>query len=329
MLNMKHAAGAALIGLSQAALAQSVTIYGLVDLGLAKSNGGTATTNGGPVGDKSWQVQQAAVSRLGFRGSEDLGDGLSAQFSLETRFSPDTGAQRSANTFWTGNSYVQLTRAGIGSIWLGRNYIPAFYVAVKTDPFGWDGVGQLSLQQFGLYRAKEGPQASNIVGFKSARMFGGLTVDPIISFGEGTGAREMGVNVQYAAGNWYAGLGYDTLKGGPIATDGDSLLNFGLSYNFGLIQPRLYLARSKTGGGSKTANTMVLGATAPAGDVGRLKMAYLKLDPAGPNNTQQKFSLGYEYFLSKLTNLYFDGAIAKEQGRTDNRLLSVGIKKVF
>lgn len=329
MFKIKLAAGAALIGLSQAALAQSsVSLYGLVDLGLAKSNGGTATTNGGPVGNSALQVQQAAVSRLGFRGSEDMGGGLSAQFSLEMRFNPDTGAPRSATTFWTGNSYVQLTKSGVGSLWMGRNYIPAFYVAVKMDPFGWDGVGQLSLQQFGLYRGKEGPQASNIIGLKSAS-FGGLTVDTMYSAGEGTAAKETGFNIQYASGKLYAGLGYDKLSGPPAATDGDSLVNFGLSYDFGFVQPRLYLARSKTSGGTRTSDAYALGATAPVGRVGKLKVAYLKLDPSGPNNTQQKFSLGYEYFLSKLTNLYVDGAIAKEQGKTDNRLISVGIKKVF
>ncbi len=325
---MKHAAGAALIGLSQAAIAQSsVTMYGIVDLGLAKSNGGTATTNGIPAGNSSLQVQQATASRLGFRGTEDLGGGLSAQFSLETRFNPDSGVSRSATTFWSGHSFVQLTKAGVGSLWMGRHYIPAFYVAVRTDPFGWDGVGQLSLQQFGLYRGKEGPQASNNVGFKSARFFGGLSTDVSYSVGEGA-ARETGFNVQYSANKWYAGLGYDQLSGGPAATDGDNLVNFGLSYDFGVVRPILYLARSKTSGGVRTANTVALGATAPLG-TGRLKAAYLRLDPEGANNTQQKFSLGYEYFLSKQTNLYFDAALAKEEGKTNNRLLGLGVKKIF
>lgn len=137
------------------------------------------------------------------------------------------------------------------------------------------------------------------------------------------------MNIQYSAGKLYAGLGYDKLSGGPVATNGDSLLNFGLIYDFGFVQPRLYLARSKTGAGTRTSNSMAVGATAPLGAVGRLKVAYLKLDPYGANNNQQKFSLGYEYFLSKQTNLYVDGAVAKEQGKTDNRLISFGIKKIF
>lgn len=331
MLNMKHAASsAALILLSQTAIAQSsVTIYGIVDLGVAKSNGGTATTNGGPVDNSAWQVQQATASRLGFRGTEDLGGGLSAQFSLEHRFMPDTGMPRNPNIFWTGNSYVQLTKAGLGSVWLGRGYVPAFYVAVKMDPFSWDGVGQHGLQQFGLYRAKEGPQAPNILGFKSAKFFGGLSVDAMHSPGEGTAAKETGFNIEYAAGPWYTGLGYQRLSGGAVASDGNSLVNLGLAYNFGVVRPLLYLSRSKTNGGARTSDTLGLGATAPLGSAGKLKVGYLRLDPEGANDRQQKFSLGYEYSLSKLTNLYVDGAVAKEQGKTDNRLVSFGIKKRF
>lgn len=320
-----------MFGLAQAAAAQSsVTIYGLVDLGFVRSNGGTATTNGGlAAGYRGFQMQQAAASRLGFRGSEDLGGGLSAQFSLEHRFIPNTGAPRNPNVFWTGNSYVQLTKSGIGSVWMGRNYVPAFYVSVKMDPFGWDGVGQQGVQHFGLYRGKEGPHAPNVLGFKSAKFFDGLTVDVAYSGSEGTAARERGFNIQYASGKWYAGLGYDERDGGAPTSDGDSLINFGLAYDFGFVRPRLYLSRSKTSGGTRTTDTVAVGATAPLGKVGWLKAAYLHQNPEGQNNNLQKFSLGYEYFLSKKTNLYFDAALAKEQGKTDTRLFSVGMKKVF
>jgi predicted porin len=134
-----------------AASAQSsVTIYGLLDMSVAKSNGGTAPNNGGP-GNKAWTVQQSAGSRLGFRGNEDLGGGLSAQFQIEHRFNPDTGTLNNPNIFWQGRSYVQLTSAGTGSVYLGRDYSPAFWPAVKSDPFGWDGVGQIGTQSYAGY----------------------------------------------------------------------------------------------------------------------------------------------------------------------------------
>ena len=73
--------------------------------------------------------QGVGTSRIGWRGTEDLGGGLSAQFQIEHRFNPDTGT--SAATFWQGRSYVQLTSAGTGSLYLGRDYSPAFWPAVK------------------------------------------------------------------------------------------------------------------------------------------------------------------------------------------------------
>ncbi len=326
-MNLKRLSFLALTALAQAALAQSsVTLYGLVDLGAARGNGGTATSFGGNGANKDWQLKQAASSRLGFRGTEDLGGGLSAQFSLEHRFLPDTGLPGNPTVYWAGNSYVQLTQQGVGSFWMGRNYIPAFYVAVKSDPFGWDGPGQWGPQSFGLYRFIQG---SNTAGFKSAKFGGALTFAASYSAGEGTAANETGLNVEYASGPLYAGFGYDKLNKGPAATNGDSLMNFAVHYDFGFVKPRLYFARSKTTGGTRDSNEFAFGLTAPIGSNGRLKAAYLNLNPWGANNTQRKLSLGYEYAFSKMTNVYFDGSQAKEQAQTSNTTVQVGIKKLF
>jgi predicted porin len=330
-MKVRLAATAALaMGFATFASAQSsVTMYGILDQGVIKSNGGTATNTGSTGTSKAWQVGQAAISRLGFRGREDLGGGLSAQFNLETRFAPDTGMARNASIYWVGNSYVQLNHKDYGSVWLGRNYTPAFYVAVRVDPFGWDGVGQLGGSQFVLYKSKDGVQAPNIVGYKSPVMLSGLTVDATVSMGEGTGAREAGFNAQYSAGPLYVGFSHTRLSGGPVAADGDSLTTFGASYNFGVVQPRLYLAQSKTGGGKLSSDMVAVGVTAPIGTTGRLKAAFSTIDPHGNNNTQKKFSVGYDYLFSKQTNAYFDTSIGKEQNKTDNRAFMVGIKKIF
>lgn len=323
-MRFKNFAFLSLTVIAPAVMAQSVSVYGLIDLGVAKGNGGNATSFGATGTSKSWIEQQSASSRLGFRGTEDLGGGMSAQFSVEHRFLPDTGIQNNPTIFWSGNSYVQLTQAGVGSVWLGRNYIPAFYVSVKSDPFGWDGVGQWGPQSFGLYRYIQGP---NTLGFKSAN-FGGLTFAVSVAAGEDTVAQETGFNVEYAAGPLYVGFGYDKLKSGPVATDGDSLTNFALHYDFGFVKPRLYFARSKTNGGTRTADEYALGLTAPVGP-GRIKAAYLNLNPTGPNNTQQKLSAGYEYFFSKRTDVYFDVSQAKEDGKTQNRTYQLGLKVIF
>src|ERR1700704_712787 len=109
-----------------AASAQSsVTVYGSLGLAVTKGNGGTAPNNNGNGTSKAWIEKQSNGSRLGFRGNEDLGGGLSAQFQIEHRFNPDEGVLNNPSFFWQGRSYVQLSSASVGRIYLGRDYTPA------------------------------------------------------------------------------------------------------------------------------------------------------------------------------------------------------------
>ncbi len=68
----------------------NVTIYGFVDQGISRGNGGGAANDGANGSSKAWLVRQSRSSRVGFRGTEDLGGGLSAEFQIEHRFTPDT-----------------------------------------------------------------------------------------------------------------------------------------------------------------------------------------------------------------------------------------------
>lgn len=332
-----------------AASAQSsVTIYGVVDLGITKGNGGTAPNNGANSTSKAWQVKQARGSRLGFRGNEDLGGGLSAQFLIEHRFVPDTGtvtpSSVSANpNFWDGGSYVQLTSNVAGSVYFGRWYTPAFWVALKTDPFGWDGVGQVSSKAWAGFLTPStnggGVRTVNTVGYKTPN-WGGFTANLAVGLGEGNIGRDTGFNAEYTAGPIYAGLGYEKVTGAGTlaagqtaagnAVDGNSLVNFGFAYNFGVIRPIVYYARSKTGVGSTATNKFwEVALTAPIGP-GVLKAAYFNFDPFGATNTENKLGIGYDYFLSKRTRVYADYSTAKKEGAfTNNNAFNLGIRHDF
>ena len=311
-----------------AASAQSsVTIYGLLDMSVAKSNGGTSPNAGAPAG-KAWTVQQSAGSRLGFRGNEDLGGGLSAQFQIEHRFNPDTGAQSNAAAFWQGRSYVQLTSAGTGSVYLGRDYSPAFWPAVKSDPFGWDGVGQVGANAWaGYLNADGGVRPQNTVGVKSAN-FGGLTVQGAVGLSESTGnGRNNGFNVEYSGGPLYAALGYEKISKGFF--DGRGVTNVALHYDLGVAKILGYYASAKIGAGGNTSSKMFsIGALAPVGP-GNVKAVYYRVDPAGANNNLSKFGLGYDYALSKRTGLYADLGLSKADGLTRNNAYSFGVKHTF
>jgi len=323
-----------------AASAQSsVTIYGSLDLAVTKGNGGTAPNDSANGPSKAWIEKQSNSSRLGFRGNEDLGGGLSAQFQIEHRFTPDDGV--AANPFWAGRSYVQLSSATAGRVYLGRDYTPAFWPAVKSDPFGWDGVGQQGLTMWaGFTSSTSAVRTSNTVGYKSPSM-SGLTGQLAVSLGEATAPRDTGFNLEYAAGPIYAGFGYEKLSKGPNpVVDGNSLVDFAFHYDLGMVKPIFFYSRAKLNAGTAlplTNKYLMLGALAPIGG-GTLKASWGRLDiddNAANNGTVTKFSIGYDYPLSKRTNVYADlGSGRKQQGNsaagfTNNTAYALGVKHTF
>lgn len=328
---------AVLASFGGAAFAQSsVTIYGLIDQGIAKGNGGTAPNSGYGFTDKAWRLQQAASSRLGFRGTEDLGGGLSAQFQIEHRFNPDTGDNNLAPVFWAGRSWVQLTMAGVGSVNLGREYLPTFWVQVKADPFGWNGVGQLgTMQNAGFGAVNSGVagggssiRASNAITVKSAN-FGGLSFEGQVGLSEATQAgRNDSFNVIYKGGPLFVGFGYARVKGGPAAVNGNKLMTFTGAYDLGVVELLGNYAEGKTAGGTQKNKYYNVAANVPLAG-GNVKVAYAILDRFGPNNKNKKFAVGYDYPLSKRTNIYTDLGTVSQPTFTRSTVYQVGVKHVF
>lgn len=311
----------------------SITIYGAVDLSVARANGGTAPNQGAPA-RRTWSLQQSHASRLGFRGHEDLGGGNSVQFQLEHRFNPDTGTVTNPEVFWHGRSYVQLTNATLGSLYLGREFAPVFFQANKTDPFAWDGVGKADMAMYGAngvggYRAPNagGVRLSNGVGYKTPNLHG-FTSNIATSLSEGSAAgRVDSVNVQYNQGPVFAGLGYETVANGSAR--GQGLANLGFSYDFGAAKLMLYAARARWGqGGDSHSRVLSVGGQIPLGQ-GRLKLLALRVDPDGASNDSAKLGIGYDYFLSKRTALYADAGFGRMDTRTDSQALALGMKHSF
>jgi predicted porin len=116
----KHLIAAAVAGaLAVPAMAQ-VTVYGVMELGVANSDAATTTTKMG-----SGAIN---TSRLGFKGEEDLGGGMKAIFGLEMRLDPTDGANKESwgasggttdAAFFERGAYVGLS-GGFGTIKLGR-----------------------------------------------------------------------------------------------------------------------------------------------------------------------------------------------------------------
>ena len=306
-----------------AAAQSSVNIWGIMDLGLAKRNDGTARNLGAPL-TNTWNVQSSTLSRLGFLAKEDLGGGWSAQAELVHFLNADNGTTFFP-AFWGGKSLVQLNNNSLGSVYMGRDFIPAWWPAMYADPFEWDSVGQSSVNQWANYFATAFTRTDNTVGYKSPN-WGGLTLQAANSRGEGLVGNDSGFNLQYRRGPLYAGMGYDRISGGPIPLrDGNWLANLAIAYDFDVVRLSAYVAQSKTAGGTLKNTDYLVGAVVPVG-VGRMKLSYNRLDPAGANNNLSKLSVGYEHYLSKRTNLYANTGFAREDTKTNSLAFDVGMR---
>jgi predicted porin len=91
----------------------------------------------GTLGTLQWQGSMT-TSFFGFRGGEDLGDGLAAYFVPESYMRPDTGesGRFGGDPFLTRNAYLGLSSASWDSIELGRNTTPLFVTTLRFNAFG-------------------------------------------------------------------------------------------------------------------------------------------------------------------------------------------------
>jgi predicted porin len=143
---------AAMGAFASAAQAQSsVTVYGILDVGYIGSN----AREGSTFTQKSAFGQNAeTTSRLGFRGNEDLGGGMSAFFTVELGLTPNNAnlsggtahdpiqatAQGSGTAIDNRQSFVGLKKNGIGQFAIGRQYTPVFVAGAATSPGQYNNV---------------------------------------------------------------------------------------------------------------------------------------------------------------------------------------------
>jgi predicted porin len=293
----KHLLALAAACLATGASAQSsVTLFGVVDVGVAHVTGDGVSRSGLSTGG-------ANISRLGFRGTEDLGGGLAASFWLEAGLDVDTGQGKTAGALSFNRRSTVSLAGGFGELRLGRDDAATFLNTLIFDPFLTNGVGgnnafimlgapiQIgnALSYFlpsnlggfyGQLQLAAGEQPSNAVNDKQGDYWGLRG-----------GWRGQGFHLAAAAGH---------LRG-ATANDDIHAANAGVSHDFGIARPSLLWAREKRGATRITA--WELGVTAPVGP-GELRAQASRYNTAGSNVDWNKFALGYGYNFSKRTQVY-------------------------
>lgn len=328
----------AIMAASGAAMAQSnVSLYGIVDAGFESTN---KTASGDRVNGIDSGLQSS--SRFGLRGSEDMGGGLKANFVLEQGFNVDNGNNAESNKAFNRQAWLGLS-GNFGEVRLGRQYTPVREALEAVDPFALGLAGSITnvwtdgavVQRFDNSVSYRTPSYSGFNGVAS------------YSFGEQEGSTK-------ASSSWSLGGGYDQ---GPLSLkavyqninadtaaakvgDVKEYLLAG-TYDFGVAKAHAAFGERKydfsaVGAEMKTRNYMV-GVSAPFG-AHSVKASYAVNENRTIDNADSKqFALGYQYDLSKRTNVYASYAYNKQEanivapqfGRESANTYNVGLRHKF
>jgi predicted porin len=290
---------AALTAASALAAAQSssVTVFGVLDVGVQRLKNGSKTLN-------LESIDGLQTSRIGFRGKEDLGGGLSAGFHLEGAIGPDTGAGGD----WRRRATVSLASKGAGELRLGRDYTPTFWNISRFNAFGTNGVGAASNLVYGFDgvsgTAKTVIRSDNSVGYFLPDGLGGVYGQAMVAAGEGSTGRYVGARLGYAGNGLDVAVALSETTNNA-AGDKFKVFNLGGSYTMGALKLLGLVHNSKQT--TREQKNWVIGAHYAVG-TGTLRASYVNAHSRnsanGEDYTGKLFAVGYVHNLSKRTSLY-------------------------
>ena len=332
-------AAALLAGFAGAAQAETqVTLYGIVDMGVGyqklKATGQSQSKFGTASGVQSG-------SRWGLRGTEDLGGGTRAVFTLESGFTANDGRSAQGTRLFGRQATVGLANDAWGQFDLGRQTNIASKYFSSIDPFG-AGFGNATMGHgFGSTNTV---RYDNMVMYQTAS-YSGFQVGAGYSFNTGMGpggngfrtnenARGITAGLRYVNGPLNLAAAYDQVNA-PSSQNSAKVRSYqvGGSFDFEVFKLAAAWGQTRNGwiGGQNLAilgtvdgdgfnsyasgfrsTSYMVGATVPLGAGGNLFGSWQRLDPKnarlnGDDKTSNVYSLGYTYDLSKRTNLYAYG----------------------
>jgi predicted porin len=327
----------AVLAASGAALAQSsVQVYGIVDAWVGSER--LQVDNGnGLQGVRQTLLGSGGISgsRFGFKGTEDLGGGLKANFLLEQGFSIDDGKAAEVGKQFSRQAYVGFS-GGFGEVKLGKIWTAYDDISGATNS-AFDSAFSATAKVFasGLYN----PNPNNGL-YYATPSFGGFSGALSYALGEDKSATQSAskvwaAHVKYEEGPIFAGLAYQREDDGIPGNDAIKFTRLNGSYDFGVVKALASYGRV-TAGNDKT-NEYHLGADVPLG--GNLTLsggyAYSKLKVAGASSGKARgigIALGYN--LSKRTMAYAGVNNSKWEDSTGQTVLkynlyAVGVKHTF
>lgn len=298
----------------------TLEIFGVLDLAVSSYSAGGA-------GNKTTMDEgMNSTSRLGFRGSRELGDGLKANLWLEGLIQPDSGIggqvspdNSGANTGGDGFTFSRRATFGLSGNWgevrLGRDYVPTFTnLTTAMSPFGTNGAGNTGTLFYPKtpysQSIRTNVRASNSIGYFLPSAAGGFYGAAMYAMGE----KVQGLATSSNDGDYVGGrLGYKVgalnLAGATgvtkYATGDFTQSNFGINYKFGDITAMYLWGQNKVGASDTSMN--LIGATWALG-ADQVRVAYTDLKANGVANDANHFAIGYVGVLGKGMSWYATAA---------------------
>jgi predicted porin len=327
---------AALLG-SAGANAQSALVYGLIDVSAshAKPVGGEATD----------QLESGGMQRsfLGFRGAEDLGGGLRVVYKLESFLGVENGTvgRNSSDAFFARESSAGLSGA-FGTTLLGRTVSPLFLAAINFNPFGESaGFSPTARQYFGSRGAMLGDSRWNSsINYINNTSDAPLRLNVAGSLAPQDGTPQpghsWGGSGSYITGPFAATLAYEKIRSSsqplPAGFERQEAYLLGATYDFKFLRVYGQLGRVQTEADTDVQTILYhLGAAIPIGGTGQVLVAYghSHMKSAPMATTDQTTSIGYDYFLSKNTDIYLAGLHEKLSFVSNGASIAGGIRHRF
>ena len=318
MVRFSAAAGLASLALlcGTAAEAQNVVLYGLLDA--------SASYTRVPGGDYQYRLDSGNMTRsyIGIRGSEDLGGGLRAVFRLESYVLVDRGVsgRNGADAFWSREANVGLSGA-FGTTVIGRNETPLYAATVAFNPFGNSFGFSPSTRQYFAASGRTPPAIygdrdwNNSIAYTNNASDAPLRIrlaanTPEEAPGQPDQGRNWGGSVAYITGPFAATLAYERIGNSalalPAAFSHQTAVQAGATYDLKLVRLYGQAGFVKTTTDVVTRTTLYhAGAAVPIGN-SLILAAFGWSRAKDPNSqiTNKTYSIGYDYFLSKHTDIY-------------------------
>jgi predicted porin len=329
-------AGVASLG-SVAARAQTAVLYGLIDASASRVKDVGA--------ERRLQLDSGNLQRsfIGIRGSEDLGGGLQAVYRLESYLRVDGGqsGRFDGDAFFAREASVGLSGA-FGTTVLGRTVTPLYAATINFNPFGESAGFSPSARQYfgsrgvilGDTRWNNSIAYSNNVSDAPLRINFAANTPEEPAGGPGVG-RNLGASIAYVTGPFAVVLAAERIKNSGLAVpagfDRQTAYQLGATYDFKLIRVYGQVGRVKTEAAvDDQAILYQLGLAVPLGNsliLASYGRSHLKSSVRAVSDRTS--SIGYDYFLSKNTDIYIAAMLERLSFVSSGNSIAGGLRVRF